>query len=80
MAKINMVQAINLALMQEMEKDNTVVILGEDVGIDGGVFRVTDGLYEKFGASRLIGTPLAESGIVGTASGMGLAGLKPIAE
>lgn len=80
MAKINMVQAINLALMQEMEKDNTVVILGEDVGIDGGVFRVTDGLYEKFGASRLIDTPLAESGIVGTAIGMALAGLKPIAE
>lgn len=80
MAKINMVQAINLGLAQEMEKDKSVVILGEDVGVDGGVFRVTDGLIEKFGPERLIDTPLAESGIVGTSIGMALAGLKPIAE
>lgn len=75
-----MVQAINLALTQEMEKDPSIVILGEDVGVDGGVFRVTDGLYEKFGEKRVIDTPLAESGIVGTSIGMAIAGLKPVAE
>lgn len=80
MAKMNMVQAINLALKQEMEKDDKIVIMGEDVGIDGGVFRVTDGLYNKFGEKRIIDTPLAESGILGTAIGMALAGLKPVAE
>jgi pyruvate dehydrogenase E1 component beta subunit len=80
MAKINMVQAINLALKQEMEKDNSIVILGEDVGVDGGVFRVTDGLYDIYGESRVIDTPLAESGIIGTAIGMAIAGLKPVAE
>jgi pyruvate dehydrogenase E1 component beta subunit len=80
MAKLNMVQALNLALMQEMEKDNTVVILGEDVGLDGGVFRVTEGLLDKYGASRVIDTPLAESAIIGTAIGMAIAGLKPVGE
>jgi pyruvate dehydrogenase E1 component beta subunit len=79
MAKMNMVQAINLALRQEMEKDDDVLLLGEDVGIDGGVFRVTEGLYEKF-PSRVIDTPLAESAIVGSAIGMAVAGLKPVAE
>jgi pyruvate dehydrogenase E1 component beta subunit len=80
MPKMNMVQAINLALVQEMAKDNRVVILGEDVGVDGGVFRVTDGLLDKFGELRVMDTPLAESGIFGTSVGMALAGLRPICE
>ena len=61
MPKLNMVQAINLGLRQEMEKDDSVVVLGEDVGVDGGVFRVTDGLIEEFGESRVIDTPLANN-------------------
>jgi len=80
MAKLNMVQAINLGLKQEMEKDDSVVILGEDVGVDGGVFRVTDGLIDRFGEARVLDTPLAESGIAGTAIGMALAGLRPVGE
>ena len=80
MAKLNMVEAINLALREEMERDNRVVILGEDVGREGGVFRVTDGLQQKFGPDRVIDTPLAELGIVGTAIGMALYGLRPIPE
>ena len=80
MAKLNMVQAINLALRQEMEKDDSVVILGEDVGLDGGVFRVTDGLIQQFGEQRVMDTPLAESGIVGTSIGMAIAGMKPVSE
>ncbi len=80
MAKLNMVQAINLALHEEMEKDEAVLVMGEDVGVDGGVFRVTEGLLEKFGNERVIDTPLAESGIVGTAIGMAVSGLKPVAE
>lgn len=80
MPKLNMVQAINLGLKQEMSRDKSVVILGEDVGIDGGVFRVTDGLIDEFGADRVIDTPLAESGIVGTSIGMAVAGLKPVSE
>ncbi|MBI5486979.1 MAG: alpha-ketoacid dehydrogenase subunit beta [Deltaproteobacteria bacterium] len=80
MAKLTMVQAINLALRQEMERDASVVVLGEDVGVDGGVFRVTDGLIEKFGKERVLDTPLAEAGIVGAAIGMALAGLRPVAE
>ncbi len=80
MAKLNMVQAINLALHEEMEKDPTIVVMGEDVGVDGGVFRVTEGLLNKFGSERVVDTPLAESGIVGTAIGMAVSGLKPVAE
>lgn len=80
MPKLNMVQAINLALKEEMQRDNSVVILGEDVGKDGGVFRVTEGLLELFGEERVIDTPLAESGIVGMAIGMAVYGLKPVAE
>ena len=80
MAKMNMVQSINLALDQEMSKDDTIIIMGEDVGRDGGVFRVTDGLFEKYGEKRVMDTPLAESGIMGTAIGMALAGLKPVPE
>jgi len=75
-----MVEAINLALREEMERDNRVFVLGEDVGREGGVFRVTDGLQEKFGADRVIDTPLAEAGIVATAFGMAVYGLRPIAE
>ncbi len=80
MPKLNMVQAINLGMDQEMARDDSVVMLGEDVGIDGGVFRVTDGLIDKYGSERVIDTPLAESGIMGTAIGMALAGLRPVAE
>ena len=80
MAKLNMVEAINLALREEMDKNNRVVVLGEDVGKEGGVFRVTDKLQERFGADRVIDTPLAESGIVGVAFGMAVNGLRPVAE
>jgi pyruvate dehydrogenase E1 component beta subunit len=80
MAKMTMVQAINLALRQEMEKDDRVIVLGEDVGRDGGVFRVTDGLIDQFGEERSVDTPLAESGIVGTSIGMAVYGLRPVCE
>jgi pyruvate dehydrogenase E1 component beta subunit len=80
MAKLTLVQAINLALTQEMERDDRVILLGEDVGLNGGVFRVTDGLYKRFGADRVVDTPLAESGIIGTAIGLALSGLRPIPE
>lgn len=80
MAKMTMVQALNLALKQEMEKDDSVIVLGEDVGLDGGVFRVTDGLIDRFGEQRVVDTPLAESGIVGMSIGMALYGLKPVCE
>ncbi len=80
MAKLNMVQAINLALRQELEKDGRLIILGEDVGIDGGVFRVTDGLQEEFGEGRVIDTPLSELGIVGTSIGLAAKGMHPVAE
>ncbi|MCK8601643.1 alpha-ketoacid dehydrogenase subunit beta [Desulfoferrobacter suflitae] len=80
MAKMTMVQAINLALKQEMEKDDNVVVLGEDVGVDGGVFRVTEGLFEQFGENRVMDTPLAEAGIIGFSIGMALYGLKPVCE
>jgi pyruvate dehydrogenase E1 component beta subunit len=80
MPKMNMVQAINLGLDQEMARDNSVVLLGEDVGVDGGVFRITDGLIEKYGEERVIDTPLAESAIMGTSVGMAIAGMKPVAE
>src|SRR5660398_75475 len=80
MARLNLVQAIDQALLQEMEADDQVVVLGEDVGRDGGVFRVTEGLVERFGEERVIDTPLAESGIVGVSIGMALAGYRPVAE
>ncbi|MBI5560940.1 MAG: alpha-ketoacid dehydrogenase subunit beta [Deltaproteobacteria bacterium] len=80
MAKINIVQAINQALREEMERDADVIVLGEDVGKDGGVFRVTEGLLEKFGPARVIDTPLAELGIAGAAIGMAAYGLKPVVE
>jgi 2-oxoisovalerate dehydrogenase E1 component len=78
--KLTMVQSINLALKQEMARDERVVVLGEDVGRDGGVFRVTDGLLDLYGPSRVIDTPLAEAAIFGAATGMALAGLRPVPE
>lgn len=80
MALLNMVQAINLTLAQEMARDERVLLLGEDVGRDGGVFRVSEGLQERFGPERVIDTPLSESGIVGAAIGMAAYGLRPVAE
>jgi pyruvate dehydrogenase E1 component beta subunit len=75
-----MVQSINDALRQEMRKNRNLVLLGEDIGRDGGVFRATEGLLTEFGPQRVIDTPLAEDGIVGTAIGMALYGLDPVAE
>src|SRR5215510_11453812 len=80
MARLNMVKALNLALMQEMERDRDIMIIGEDVGVDGGVFRVTDDLQRTFGSQRVIDSPLAEAAIVGASVGMALYGLKPICE
>jgi 2-oxoisovalerate dehydrogenase E1 component beta subunit len=80
MTQMNMVQAINDALRFEMRRDDRVVVLGEDVGKVGGVFRVTQGLWEEFGDDRVIDTPLSEGGIIGTAIGMALYGLVPVPE
>jgi pyruvate dehydrogenase E1 component beta subunit len=80
MSEMNMAQALNDALDTALAADDRVVILGEDVGRTGGVFRVTDGLQERYGATRVIDTPVAESGIVGAALGMAVAGLRPVAE
>ena len=78
--KATLVQAVNSALKLEMRKNSDIVLLGEDVGISGGVFRATEGLYDEFGPRRVIDTPLAESGIIGLAIGMALYGLRPVAE
>jgi pyruvate dehydrogenase E1 component beta subunit len=80
MARMTMVQSLNLALKQEMEQDNTIILLGQDVGPDGGVFRVTDKLIDIFGKQRVLDTPLAESAIIGMAVGMAAYGLKPVCE
>lgn len=80
MPTLNIIQAVNDALRTEMRRDPNVVVLGEDVGKFGGVFRATQGLYDEFGADRVIDTPLAEGGIVGTAVGMALYGLRPVPE
>src|SRR2546427_2002550 len=80
MPTLNLLQAVNDALRTEMKRDPNVVVLGEDVGKFGGVFRATQGLYDEFGADRVIDTPLAEGGIVGTAVGMALYGLRPVPE
>src|SRR5499427_4675533 len=80
MAEAVMVQAINAALAQALDDDDRVLVMGQDVGKLGGVFRATDGLQAQFGARRVFDTPLAESAIVGTAFGMALTGLKPVAE
>jgi len=79
-ARLNVVEAVDQALRQEMELDPDVIVLGEDVGRNGGVFRVTEGLIDRFGPERVIDTPLAESGIVGMAIGMAIAGYRPVAE
>ncbi len=80
MSTINIVQAVNQALKEEMRRDDRIVVLGEDVGRDGGVFRATEGLFDEFGADRVMDTPLAESGIIGTAIGMAIYGLNPVPE
>lgn len=80
MAAVNLANAINKALADAMADDPTVVLMGEDVGRTGGVFRVTDGLFEKFGAERVIDTPVAESAIAGVGFGMAVGGLKPVLE
>ena len=80
MAKMTMVEALNLAMHQEMAQDDSVVVLGEDVGVDGGVFRVTEGLLDEYGEERVMDMPLAESSIVGTSIGMAIHGLKPVCE
>ena len=80
MTEMNIVQSINRTLRDAMREDPDLLVLGEDVGVNGGVFRATEGLYKEFGADRVIDTPLSETGIVGTAIGMALYGLKPVAE
>ena len=80
MAILNMIQAINRTLRDEMKRNDKIVVLGEDVGVNGGVFRATDGLIQEFGPNRVLDTPLAESGIIGVSIGMALYGLKPVPE
>ncbi|MCA9801499.1 MAG: alpha-ketoacid dehydrogenase subunit beta [Cyanobacteria bacterium HKST-UBA02] len=80
MAEMNMAKAINLALYEALDRDDRVLIMGEDVGPDEGVFRITEGLHKKFGDNRVVDTPLAESGIIGTAIGMAIYGLRPVCE
>jgi pyruvate dehydrogenase E1 component beta subunit len=80
MALMNMAKAINLALHEAMARDERVIVIGVDVGPDEGVFRVTEGLFARFGGMRVIDTPLAESGIVGSAIGMAIYGLRPVCE
>ena len=80
MSVMTMVKAINNALDIKLKEDENIVIYGEDVGVEGGVFRVTEGLQKKYGAERVFDSPLAESGIVGTALGMAVSGLRPVVE
>lgn len=80
MEKRTLLEAIHDALCLEMAADDRVILLGEDIGREGGVFRVTEGLQARYGAARVIDTPLAESGLVGMAAGMAIAGLRPVAE
>jgi len=80
MAKITLIEAVTMALAHEMERDQSVTILGEDVGVNGGVFRATAGLQERFGTERVMDTPLAESMIAGLAVGMAAQGMRPVAE
>ena len=80
MTVMNMVQALNSALRLELQNNKKVIIMGEDVGKDGGVFRVTDNLWKDFGDDRVIDTPLSEAGIVGTAIGLAINGMKPVCE
>lgn len=78
--ELSLLEAVNLALAYAMEKDERVVLLGEDIGTNGGVFRATEGLQSRFGSSRVMDTPLAETTIAGSAVGMAVAGLRPVAE
>lgn len=78
--KLNIVQAVNQAMMNELEADDSVVVYGEDVGLEGGVFRATVNLQKKFGEKRVFDSPLAESAIVGSAIGMAINGMKPVVE
>ena len=80
MSKLTMVEAVNLALSQEMERDENVCMLGEDIGVNGGVFRATKDLQKEHGEERVMDTPLAECGIVGTAVGMAVYGVRPVVE
>lgn len=80
MGEVNLAQALNGALDTALGSDARVILLGEDIGRTGGVFRITDGLRDKHGASRVVDTPVAESGIVGAAIGMAVAGMRPVAE
>ncbi len=80
MVTMTILQAVNETLKTEMRRDKNIVVLGEDVGKNGGVFRATEGLFDEFGAERVMDTPLAESGIIGVAVGMAMYGLKPVAE
>jgi pyruvate dehydrogenase E1 component beta subunit len=80
MSVMTMVKAINNALDIKLKEDENIVIYGEDVGVEGGVFRVTEGLQKKYGVERVFDSPLAESGIVGTALGMAVSGLRPVVE
>jgi pyruvate dehydrogenase E1 component beta subunit len=80
MPQLNLVKALNLALQQEMERDERVVVFGEDVAKVGGVFRVTEGLLDRFGPKRVLDTPVSEAGIIGCAVGMALYGLRPVCE
>src|SRR3989304_5739488 len=80
MAVKTMIEAVRDALYEEMARDPSIIVLGEDVGVSGGVFRATEGLYKEFGEYRAIDTPLAESSIVGIAIGASLNGIRPVAE
>src|SRR5918911_977459 len=80
MAVLSLVESVRQALQEEMRNDDRVIVLGEDVGVHGGVFRATDGLQKQFGENRVIDTPLAELGIAGVAIGAAMNGLRPVAE
>ncbi|MFW9992252.1 MAG: alpha-ketoacid dehydrogenase subunit beta [Candidatus Odinarchaeota archaeon] len=80
MPELTIVEAVRLALDEEMERNSDVIVLGEDIGPNGGVFRATQGLIDKYGPERVIDTPLAESGVLGFAAGLALYGLRPVAE
>jgi 2-oxoisovalerate dehydrogenase E1 component beta subunit len=80
MAEVTLVEAIREALAEEMERDESVVLLGEDIARYGGAFKATDGLYDRFGADRVIDTPISEAGIVGAAAGMAHYGMRPVVE
>lgn len=80
MSELSLVQAVNIALKRAMSEDASVVVLGEDVGIDGGVFRATEGLFQKFGEQRVLDTPLAEASIAGISIGLAAQGFRPVAE